>query len=90
VSRRRIVTIAVGVALLVLARVLDPVIGGYPTAVVVGVGLGVVVVGLGRREPHLPRRHDDTDPDHADKDGADDGDDGDDGHGVGGARWSQW
>ena len=52
VSLRRLATLACGVLVIVLGHAL----GGYGGAVVVGLGLGVVVVGLGRREPHLLRR----------------------------------
>ena len=31
-------------------------VGGYGGAVVIGAGIGLAVIGIGRREPHLLRR----------------------------------
>ncbi len=79
---RRLATLACGVLVIVLGHAL----GGYGGAVVVGLGLGAVVVGLGRREPHLLRRRGAASPDDEpdDPDGVDRDEAGDRG------RWSQW
>ena len=52
VTPRRAATAVAGVALIVAGRY----VGGYPGAAVVGAGIGLGIIGIGRREPHLFRR----------------------------------
>jgi len=49
---RRAATLAAGVAMIVAGRF----VGGYGGAVVIGAGIGLAVIGIGRREPHLLHR----------------------------------
>jgi hypothetical protein len=67
---RRMATIATGAAIIVVGDV----VGGYGGAAVIGLGIGVAIVGVGRREPWLlRRRHEDEEP-----------------RDPGASRWSQW
>jgi hypothetical protein len=64
VTARRVVTVAVGVAILVGGRLLGGrVLDGYLEAGIIGLGIAIVVIGLGRREPYLLRRWRGDDPD---------------------------
>ncbi len=56
---RRVATIACGVAVLIIGHF----VGGYGGAAVTGAGLGIAIVGVGRREPYLLRRRGDEERD---------------------------
>lgn len=59
-TRARVAIVALGIGVGVGGKFL----GGYAGAVVIGAGIGLAVLGLGRRRPHLLRRRtDDGDPD---------------------------
>ena len=56
---RRIAFFAVAVVLIVAGHF----VGGFAGAGVMGAGIGIGVVGMGRREPYLLRRHREDEPD---------------------------
>lgn len=52
VTPRRAATVVAGVGLIVAGRY----VGGYLGAAIIGGGIGLGAIGIGRREPHLFRR----------------------------------